>query len=61
MPVDEEALQAALARTAVDPGPGLYGLLTEVGRPVFTCPVRDGESPGVGSGVWRCCSISMAC
>jgi D-alanyl-D-alanine carboxypeptidase len=35
MPVDEEALQRALARTAVDHGPGLYGLVTEAGRQVF--------------------------
>lgn len=36
MPVDDEALQLALARTAEEHGPGLYGLVTEAGRPVFT-------------------------
>lgn len=36
MPVDGEALQTALAKTATDHGPGLYGLVTEAGRPVFT-------------------------
>jgi D-alanyl-D-alanine carboxypeptidase len=36
MPVDGKALQTALAKTAMDHGPGLYGLVTEGGRPVFT-------------------------
>jgi hypothetical protein len=36
MPVDGEALRTALAKTATDHGPGLYGLVTEAGRPVFT-------------------------
>jgi D-alanyl-D-alanine carboxypeptidase len=34
--VEGEALRAALAKTAVDHGPGVYGLVTEAGRPVFT-------------------------
>jgi len=36
MALDVEALQVALARTGEDHGPGLYGLVTEAGRPVFT-------------------------
>ena len=36
MPVDGEALRAALAQTAAEHGPGVYGLVTEAGRPVFT-------------------------
>jgi D-alanyl-D-alanine carboxypeptidase len=36
VPVDEEALRTALAETAVDHGPGVYGLVTEAGLPVFT-------------------------
>lgn len=34
--VDGEALQAALAVTAAEHGPGVYGLVTEAGQPVFT-------------------------
>lgn len=36
MVVDAEALQAALAETAADHGPGVHGLVTESGHPVFT-------------------------
>jgi D-alanyl-D-alanine carboxypeptidase len=36
VPVDRETLRAALAETAIDHGPGVYGLVTEAGRPVFT-------------------------
>jgi D-alanyl-D-alanine carboxypeptidase len=36
MAVDEEALQTALAKTAMEHGPGLYGLVTEAGSAVFT-------------------------
>jgi D-alanyl-D-alanine carboxypeptidase len=36
MPVDGDALRTALAETAVDHGPGVYGLVTQGGRPVFT-------------------------
>ncbi|HWG28057.1 serine hydrolase domain-containing protein [Actinospica sp.] len=36
MPVDGEALRAALVETAADHGPGLYALVTEGGQPVFT-------------------------
>jgi D-alanyl-D-alanine carboxypeptidase len=36
MPMDVGALQTALAETAVDHGPGVYGLVAEAGRPVFT-------------------------
>ena len=35
MTMDGEALQAALAETAADHGPGVYGLVTESGRTVF--------------------------
>jgi D-alanyl-D-alanine carboxypeptidase len=35
MPLDPAELQAALDRTAADHGPGLVGLVTEQGRPVF--------------------------
>jgi D-alanyl-D-alanine carboxypeptidase len=36
VPVDGERLRAALAETAADHGPGVFGLVTEAGRPVFT-------------------------
>jgi D-alanyl-D-alanine carboxypeptidase len=36
MPVDGEALQAALVETAANHGPGIYALVTEAGQPVFT-------------------------
>jgi D-alanyl-D-alanine carboxypeptidase len=47
MPVDGEALQAALTKTAIDHGPGVYGLVTEAGRPVFAgaAGVADLERP----------------
>ncbi|MBR7833332.1 beta-lactamase family protein [Actinospica durhamensis] len=36
MPVDAEALEIALAATAADHGPGVFGLVTEGGQPVFS-------------------------
>jgi D-alanyl-D-alanine carboxypeptidase len=37
--VDGEALRAALAQTAGEHGPGVHGLVTETGRPVFAAAV----------------------
>jgi D-alanyl-D-alanine carboxypeptidase len=37
--VDGRVLQAALGETARDHGPGVYGLVTEAGRPVFAAAV----------------------
>ena len=47
MPVDGEALQAALALTAADHGPGVYALVTEAGQTVFTgaIGVADLDNP----------------
>ena len=47
MTVDGEALSAALRETAKHHGPGVYGLVTEAGRPVFTgaVGVADLERP----------------
>jgi D-alanyl-D-alanine carboxypeptidase len=47
MSVDGEELQAALAVTAAEHGPGVYGLVTEAGQPVFTgaVGVADLDSP----------------
>jgi D-alanyl-D-alanine carboxypeptidase len=60
MPVDGEALRAALAKTAMDHGPGVYGLVTEAGRPVFSGavgvadldrprPIEAGDQYRIGS------------
>ncbi|HEY2552308.1 MAG TPA: serine hydrolase domain-containing protein [Streptosporangiaceae bacterium] len=47
MTVDATALQEALAKTAEDHGPGLYGLVTEDGAEVFagTAGVADLQQP----------------
>lgn len=62
MPVDEKALQTALAKTAAEHGPGLYGLVTEAGRPVFTGAVGvadlDGTRPIGASDRYRIGSVT---
>jgi len=57
---DGEALRAALAETAVEHGPGVYGLVTEAGHPMFTGavgvadleerrPIEAGDRNRIGS------------
>lgn len=43
MSVDGETLQIALAATAAEHGPGVYGLVTEGGKPVFTGAVGSAD------------------